>query len=139
MGKKANFNNDSQWIKLLQNEYCSNVIQDNNCSITTAMLEKAITRLQDNKSPGNDLIVGYWYKHVKFYVNKFTTLFSNKFNGNTEIPDWITKAKTVLLPKNNDTGNPKNYCQIVLQNNYTQKLYTKFINYLLKRHCEKIV
>ena len=68
-GKKANFNNNTLWIELLQNEYCSNLIQDNNCSITTAMLEKAITRLQDNKSPGNDLIFAYWYKHLKFYAN----------------------------------------------------------------------
>ena len=37
-GKKVNFNNDAPWIKSLQNEYCSNLIQDNNCSITTAML-----------------------------------------------------------------------------------------------------
>ena len=37
-GEKVNFNNDAPWIKSLQNEYCSNLIQGNNCSITTAML-----------------------------------------------------------------------------------------------------
>ena len=58
------------------------------------------------------------------------------FNGNIEIPDWLTKAKTVLLPKNSDTCNPKNYCPTALQNNML-KLYTKCINYLLKQHCEK--
>ena len=121
---------------MLQNEYCLNVIQDNNCSITIAMLEKAITRLQDNKSPGNDLIVVDWYKHFKFYVNELTTLFSNTFSGNIEIPNWLTKAKTVLLPKNNDLCNPKNYRPIALQNTML-KLYTKCINYLLQRHCEK--
>ena len=36
-GEKANYNYDAPWIKLLQNEYCSNVIQDNNCYITIAM------------------------------------------------------------------------------------------------------
>ena len=106
---KSNCNNGAPWIKSLQNEYCSNVIQDNNCSNTIAMLEKAITTLADNKSPGNDLIVGYWYKHLKFYINELTTLFCNTFNGNTEIPDWLTKAKTVLLPKNNGTSNTKYY------------------------------
>ena len=76
---KANYNNDAPWIKSLQNEYCSYVIQDNNCSITIAMLEKAITRLQDNKSPGNDLIVGYWYKDLKFYINELILMGIMKF------------------------------------------------------------
>ena len=49
-----------------------------------------------------------------------------------------TKAKTVLLPKKNDTHNPKNYRPIALQN-IMVKLYTKCINYLLQWHCEKIV
>ena len=53
-----------------------------------------------------------------------------------EIPDWLTRAKTVLLPKNNDRRNLKNYRPIALQN-ITLKLYTKCIKYLLKRHCEK--
>ena len=48
---KSNCNNGAPWIKSLQNEYCSNVIQDNNCSTTISMLEKAINRLQDKKSP----------------------------------------------------------------------------------------
>ena len=37
-------------------------------------------------------------------------------NCKIETPDWLTKAKTVLLPKDNDTRNPKNYCPIALQN-----------------------
>ena len=59
------------------------------------MLEKAVTRQHDNKSLGNDLIVGYWNQLLKFFVNKLTTLFSNTFSD--------SKANTVLLPKNNDT------------------------------------
>ena len=78
------------------------------------MLKKDITRLQDNKSPGNELIVVYRYKHLKFYVNKPTRLLSNTFNGIIEIPDWLTKAKTVLSPKNNYRRNPKNYHPIAL-------------------------
>ena len=75
------------------------------------MLGKPITRLQDNKSPGNDLIVRYWYKHLKFYLNKLPTLFSNTFNGNIEIPDWLTKAKTMLLPKTMTYAIPKTIIQ----------------------------
>ena len=97
------------------------------------MLKKDITRLQDNKSPGKELIVVYRYKHLKFYVNKPTRLLSNMFNGIIEFPDWLTKAKTVLSPKNNDRRNPKNYHPIALQN-IMLKCYAKCINYLLQRH-----
>ena len=72
-------------------------------------------------------------------VQRFEILHKwTNFNGNNEIPDWLTKAKTVLLPKNNDTRNPKNYRPIALQN-IMLKLYTKCINYLLQQHREKIV
>ena len=114
--EKTNLNNDAPWIKSLQNENCSSVIQDNNCSIITAVLEKAITRLQDNKSNGSDLTVGYWYRHLNFYIKALTTLLSKTLNDNIEIPDWLTKAKTVLLPKNNDIRNPKNHSPMALQN-----------------------
>ena len=37
LGRKANFNNDPSWIKTLQKENYSNVIQDENSSITNAI------------------------------------------------------------------------------------------------------
>ena len=99
------------------------------------MYEKAVTRQQDNKSLGNGLI-GCWYKHVQFFVNKLTTFFSNTFSGNIERPEWLTKGKTVLLPINNDTRHSKNYYPIVLQN-IMLKFYTRCIKFFfLQLHCE---
>lgn len=76
----------------------------------------AVTGMQDNKSPGNDLIFGYWHRHLEFYINELTTLSSNTFSGNIEISEWLTKAKSVLLTKNNVTLNLKNPLPITLQN-----------------------
>ena len=91
-------------------------------------------KLQDNKSPGNDLITGYWYKHLSFYEQDLSSLFNQALNGRVEIPKWMAKAKTSLLSKNKETKNPKNYRPIALQN-IMLKLYTSCINKFIQHHC----
>ena len=105
-----------------------------NLKIRTSILKTAIKRLQDNKSPGNDLIVSYWYKNLTFYRNELAELYNNTFTGLVEIPTWMAKAKTILLPKNDQTNWVKNYRPIALQN-IMLKLYTGCIN----QFCKTIV
>ena len=102
-----------------------------NLKIITSILKTAIKRLQDNKSPGKDLIVGHWYKNLTFYRNDLAELYNNTFTGLVEIPTWMAKAKTILLPKNDQTSWAKNYRPIALQN-IMLKLYTGCINQFCK-------
>ena len=64
----GHFNNSLEWLNVLEKEYCEK-IQPEDCNINTDTLQTTIKRLQDNKSPGNDLIVRYWYKNLTFYRN----------------------------------------------------------------------
>ena len=56
-GTTGHFNNSLGWLNVLEKEYCDK-IQPEDYNINTDKLQTAIKRLQDNKSPGNDLIVG---------------------------------------------------------------------------------
>ena len=56
-GTTGDFNNSPEWLNVLEKEYCDK-IQPEDYNINTDKLQTAIKRLQDNKSPGNDLIVG---------------------------------------------------------------------------------
>ena len=91
--------------------------------------------MQNDKSPGNDLIVGYWYKHLTFYRHALIHLFDQTFNGQQQLPAWLTKARTWLIPKSEDTNIAKNYRPIACQN-LMFKLYTGCINTFLQHHCE---
>ena len=84
--KQGNFNNDAPWIRTLENEYCANTQPCENSEITINGVNDAISKLQDIKSPVNDLIVGYWYKHLKFYRNDLDALFNRTLNSIIEIP-----------------------------------------------------
>ena len=58
----GHLNSNPKWLNVLEKEYCSNV-QHEDYNINSDTLQTSI----NNKSPGNDLIVGYWYKNLTFY------------------------------------------------------------------------
>ena len=131
-GTTGHFNNSPEWLNVLEKEY-RDKIQPEDYNINVDTLQTAIKKLQDNKSPGKDLIVGYWYKSLTFYRNDLVELHNNTFTGLIEIPTWMAKAKTILLPKNDQTNWAKNYRPIALQN-IMLKLYTGCINQFLQDH-----
>ena len=51
------------------------------------------------------------------------------------LPNWLTLARTTLLPKSQDTKNAKNYGRIVCLN-IVYKQYTSCLNIFLQNHCE---
>jgi len=60
-----------------KNEYCTNTVNNSDYIITTEILRKSIKKLQDNKAPGNDLIIGY-YKHLSFYDDELSSFCLTK-------------------------------------------------------------
>ena len=126
-GKQGNFNNDAPWIRTLESKYCTNIQPCENSETTINGVNDATCKLQDNKSRGNDLIVGYWYKHFTFYRNDLAALFNRTLNSIIEIPNWLAQAKTKLLPKSSGMKQPNNYRPITLQS-IMLKLHTSCMN-----------
>ena len=74
-------------------------------------------------------------KKLTFYRNDQAELYNNTFTGLTALPTWMAKAKTTLLPKNDQTNWAKTYRPIALHN-IMLKLYTGCINQFLQDHCK---
>ena len=56
--------------------------------------------------------------------------------GNIEIPGWLSRTGTLLLPKSSKTTKPENYRPIAIQNNL-YKVYTATLNHFLQDHCRE--
>ena len=85
------------------------------------------------KSPGRDLLIGYWFKKFTFYIEPLANLYWNTFEGSTTLPDWLTLAKTIFLPKNEHTHAAKNYRPMACLN-HTYRLYTSCLKNFLGHH-----
>ena len=127
------FNETASWLLELELTYCSEV-ESNQYQITRDTLKTAVNKIHLGKSPGRDLIIGYWFKKLTFYIEPLASLYQNTFEGLTTLPDWLTLAKTILLPKNEHAQAAKNYRPIACLN-LTYKLYTSCLNNFLEHHC----
>ena len=90
--------------------------------------------MKNNGAPGPDKINSYTIKKLSsthpFLVNAFVHAFENS----KPLPDWLVKRRTILLPKNQETGIAKNYRPIACLN-ITYKLYTSLLNKFQENHC----
>ena len=127
------FNETASWLRELELTYCSEV-ESNQYQITRDTLKTAVNKIHLGKSPGRDLIIGYWFKKLTFYIEPLANLYQNTFEGLTTLPDWLTLAKTILLPKNEHTQAAKNSRPFACLN-LTYKLYTSCLNNFLEHHC----
>ena len=81
--------------------YCSDV-QPNQYEITKDTLKSAANKIHLGKSPGRDLLIGYWFKKLT-YIEPLVNLYQNTFEGSTTLRGWLNLAKTTLLRKNEHT------------------------------------
>ena len=72
-------------------------------------LNKALSKIQNNKSPGLEMIIGFWYKQWHFYRPYLVSLFEKTLIGKYEFHAKIVLATTVLITKNENTKTAKNY------------------------------
>ena len=91
---KTDYN--APWINILKTNYCANVKQKD-YKINLETLKKALSKIQNNKSPGRDMIIGFWYKKFQFYRPYMVSLFQKSLIGECDFPAEIVSAKTVLI------------------------------------------
>ena len=71
---------------------------------------------------------------LDYYRENFVTLLQNTHDGEIDLPDWLSLAKTTLTPKNENTHIAKNYRPIACLN-FMYKIYTSCLNIFLQEHC----
>ena len=132
-GKKPDFSPGTPWFETLKSEYCKNAKQKQ-YRITSEAIAKVLKRLKNGKAPGTDLTAGFWYKNLMFYKVDLVYIFQDTLKGHKELPSWLTRARTQLLQKNENTHISKNYRPIACQN-LMFELYTSCINTFVQQHC----
>ena len=133
-GKPVHHNKNAPWLQLLKEEYCVDATQEP-YEITDKILDKILSKLANDK-PGRDQVTGLWKKCLKSISQPFKDHLSQMYKGEQAQPDWLLKSMTLLLPKNKDTIQPKNYRPIALQN-AMHKVYTAIIAEFIMDHCER--
>ena len=73
------------------------------------VLDAVTSKVQNNKAPGIYRITGFWYKSLHSYCHELVILFNKAFRGLIDIPEWLARALTRPLPKNDETENAENY------------------------------
>ncbi|GAB1605922.1 hypothetical protein Ahia01_000874600 [Argonauta hians] len=132
-GKERKYNRNAEWLRELEQKYCTQT-EGSSYMIGNTVLENVLRKVPNGKSPGPDLITGFWYKNLVFYRKTLLTLYTRSFEGELEIPKWLSTATTLLIPKNKTTEEAKNYRPIACLN-LMYKLYTGCLNYFLQDHC----
>ena len=133
----AIFNEKADWLKDLNDTYCKNVV-NTEYKIDLQTLEKSKNKIQINKAPGQDRIIGFWFKNLSSYRDILAVKFNELLHSdpNTPLTMWLSTVRTSLLPKNKETHIAKNYRQIACLN-VMYKLYTSCLNSFISDHVYK--
>ena len=98
-------------------------------------LQKALSKIQNNKLPDPHMIIGFWYKKLQFYRPYMVSLFQKILSGEYDFPAEVVLVKTVLILKNENTKIAKNYRPTACLN-LMYKIYTSCLNLFIQDHCE---
>ena len=94
--------------------------------------------MKNNGASGPDKINANTIKKLPSTHTFLVNAFVNAFENNKPLPDWPVKGKTILIPKNQETGIAKNNQPIACLN-ITYKLYTSLLNKFLGNHVQLII
>ena len=103
--QSADHKKDAKWLQDLQSE----VKKQEQIDITTGSLKKILGRMPNWKSPGPDLVQGFWLKNFSS-LHKRVRLQLKECLDSGFVPNWLTRGRTPLLQKDKSKGNiARNY------------------------------
>ena len=95
-------------------------------NISIEEIEAALRKSHKWKSPGIDKIPNFWLNTLSSSHTHIANVLSEVVTNPSAAPEWLTEGITYLLPKNDETVNPKNYRPITCLST-TYKLLTSII------------
>ena len=89
-------NINAEWLKHCQDEYCKNA-KATKFEINKAIFDSVIKKLSNNKTPGLDLIVGYWIKYMTAVYLYLMNLYVRVACKEIDLPAWLIQTGTNML------------------------------------------
>ena len=135
--QSAHHKKDAKWLQELQSEV--NVKKQEKIDITKGSLKKILGRMPNWKSPGPDLVQGFWLKSFSS-LHERVRLQLKECLDSQFVPSWLTRARTSLLQKDKSKGNvASNYkpitCLPLIWKLLTGELRIRYVHILIKRSC----
>ena len=93
---------DAKWLQDLRSEV--NVKKQEKIDITTGSLKKILGRMPNWKSPGPDLVQGFWLKSFSSLHERVRLQLKECLDSGF-VPSWLTRGRTSLLQKDKSKGN----------------------------------
>ena len=78
--------------------------EQENIKTTEEKVKTMLGKMPNWKTPGPDLAQGFWLKSFRSLHERLREQL-NKCLNEGNVPDWMTKGRTVLIMKNKDGGN----------------------------------
>ena len=100
--QSADHKKDAKWLQDLRSEV--NVKKQEKIDITTGSLKKILGRMPNWKSPGPDLVQGFWLENFSSF-HEGVRLQLKECLESGFVPSWLTRTRTSLLQKNKSKGN----------------------------------
>ena len=104
---KKCYNKNAQWIEDYEKSLHvnKNIFSD----ILVSEVKSKIQKFGFWKSPGIDNLQNYWWHKFHASHNQLTKIYNEMLKNPDDIPTWMFKGITRLIPKKTDTRNPANY------------------------------
>ena len=106
--QSADHKKDAKWLQDLRSEV--NVKKQEKIDIVTGSLKKILGRMPNWKTPGPDLVQGFWLKNFSS-LHERVRLQLKKCLDSGFVPSWLTRGRTSLLQKDK-TNVASNYTPI---------------------------
>src|SRR5678815_2932736 len=103
-------NEEAEWLETTRrNPQIEEINEMEFEPLTEREVMEKIRRTSNWKTPGPDMVQNIWLKKITVLREPLTKCFNRILNGTAEIPEWMTKVETVLIPKTGETQNPGKY------------------------------
>ena len=100
--QSADRKKDAKWLQDLRSEV--NVKKQEKIDITTGRLKKVVGRMPNWKSPGPDLVRGFWLKSFSSLHERVRLQLKECLDSGF-VPSCLTRGRTSLLQKDKSKGN----------------------------------
>ena len=99
--QSADHKKGAKWLQDLGSEV--NVKKQEKIDITTGSLKKILGRMPNGKSPGPDLVQGFWLKNFSSLHERVRLQLKECLDSGS-VPSWLTRGRTSLLQKDKSKG-----------------------------------
>ena len=88
--ESVDHNRDAKWFNDLQNEVC--ITKQEKVDITKESLKKILGRMPNWKSPGPDLVQGFWLKNFRSLQWRVRSQLKEYLDSGF-VPSWLTRGR----------------------------------------------